>query len=246
MKYDMATLSKYGYVHGYVRMEAERSDTVVPHGDLKECFNYLHNIEPDSFTSDTDVVADFKATMSDFYKSCAELSQRLLEIIGRGLELEDPRIFLKAHDGIIGGDNRSVLRTLYYPALEGDHPVKNGQTRCGEHSDYGSLTLLFQDEVGGLQVMSSSGEFVDATPIEGTIIVNIGDLMQRWTSDKLVSTRHRVLVPSSVDKKRKTRQSIAFFANPNCKHLITPVDACDKYPPITVADFLKMKLDSTY
>lgn len=67
--------------------------------------------------------------------------------------------------------------------------------RAGEHTDYGSITLLFQDSRGGLQVKSPSGQFVDATPIEGTVVVNAGDLLARWSNDTIKSTLHRVVEP---------------------------------------------------
>lgn len=79
------------------------------------------------------------------------------------------------------------MRFNYYPQLEDTKQVKPGQLRCGEHTDYGALTLLFQDQCGGLEVLSPEGEYMPATPIEGSIIVNIADIMQRWTSDKLIS-----------------------------------------------------------
>ena len=72
------------------------------------------------------------------------------------------------------------------------HPDrKSNQLRCGEHTDYGALTILFQDDAGGLEVRTREGHFIKATPIPGTVVVNIGDLMQRWTSDTLVSTVSR-------------------------------------------------------
>jgi len=73
--------------------------------------------------------------------------------------------------------------------------INPGQVRAGEHSDYGSITLLFQDSRGGLQVKSPNGHFVDATPIEGTVVVNAGDLLARWANDSIKSTIHRVVEP---------------------------------------------------
>ena len=66
--------------------------------------------------------------------------------------------------------------------------LKENQLRCGEHTDYGALTILFQDSMGGLEVFNRRGMFVPAPPIAGAVVVNLGDLMQRWTADKLVST----------------------------------------------------------
>ena len=66
--------------------------------------------------------------------------------------------------------------------------LKVNQLRCGEHTDYGALTILFQDSMGGLEVFNRQGRYVSAPPIPDTVVVNLGDLMQRWTADVLVST----------------------------------------------------------
>jgi isopenicillin N synthase-like dioxygenase len=95
---------------------------------------------------------------------------------------------------VCDGDN--TLRLLHYPAVRKDlFTVNPGQVRAGEHSDYGSITFLFQDQRGGLQVQSPEGKFVDATPIEGTCVVNAGDLLARWSNDTIRSTVHRVVEP---------------------------------------------------
>ena len=103
--------------------------------------------------------------------------------------------------------NRTIFRSLYYPTLT-DKDAQPGVVRCGAHSDYGSITLLLQDDMGGLEVLYicknlhfdlqnffqmfykvlSRGEWVPAVPIPGTILVNLGDLMQFWTSDRYVAT----------------------------------------------------------
>ncbi|XP_077987143.1 uncharacterized protein LOC144441443 isoform X2 [Glandiceps talaboti] len=154
--------------------------------------------------------------------------------------------FAKAHEGMLTGVNDTSIRTLYYPALSSEYQVKPGQQRCGEHSDYGSITLLFQDNAGGLEVMNTHGKYVAATPIEGTIIVNLGDLMQRWTTDKLKATKHRVVMPTTDEDKLKERQSIAFFAYPDKDFLVECTDGSNKYPPIKVHDYVKQALNAIY
>ena len=77
--------------------------------------------------------------------------------------------------------------------------INPGQVRAGAHSDYGSITLLFQDARGGLQVQGPTGAFVDATPIPDTCVVNAGDLLARWSNDTIKSTIHRVVEPPSGD-----------------------------------------------
>ena len=72
--------------------------------------------------------------------------------------------------------------------------LKANQLRCGEHTDYGALTILFQDSMGGLEVFNRQGRYVPAPPIPDTVVVNLGDLMQRWTADVLVSTVFTILL----------------------------------------------------
>ncbi|XP_006820018.2 uncharacterized protein LOC102803503 [Saccoglossus kowalevskii] len=175
-----------------------------------------------------------------------ELSNRLFEVMARGLQLEDPLLFVNAHKGIKGPDNTTTLRTLYYPPISQDIELKPNQIRCGEHSDYGSMTLLFQDDIGGLEIQCLDGSFIDATPIDGSIIVNIGDLMQRWTSDKLVSAVHKVGIPKSIKKRESSRQSIAFFNVPDNFSVVMCVDGSDKYPAIRPDDYLKHKFYETF
>ena len=82
---------------------------------------------------------------------------------------------------------------LHYPPVA--QTPSPGQLRAGEHSDYGSITLLLQDQIGGLEVRTRQGDWIAAPPIDDTIVVNVGDAMQRWTGDRLTSTPHRVTVP---------------------------------------------------
>ena len=153
----------------------------------------------------------------------------------------------------------SPIRSLYYPP----HSSENTEaTRCGTHSDYGSITLLFQDDVGGLEVESvERDQFVEAQPIENTVLVNIGDLLQFWTSDDLRATvsgrhsqifkpqifqKHRVRLNDSI-KATKARQSIAFFVHPDDDFIVSPVNGdTAKYPPISAGKYLQNKLDATY
>lgn len=139
-------------------------------------------------------------------------------------------------------ENKTTLRLLYYPAMT---ELKEGQVRLGEHSDYGTITLLFQDQIGGLEILQKEG-FVPARPIEGTILVNIGDLLQRWTNDKLVSTIHRVVVPHEELRRLTARQSMAFFVHPDNDVIIECLDGSGHYPPITSLEYLNQRLVATY
>lgn len=117
-----------------------------------------------------------------------------------------------------------TLRLLHYPSVRTDKLQVEGSARAGEHSDYGSITLLFQDSVGGLEAKNPhTGVYHKADPIEGTIVVNVGDLLARWSNDQLRSTLHRVKAPQAKDEKAEwtpERYSIAFFCNPNENQVI--------------------------
>lgn len=128
--------------------------------------------------------------MTDFFDQCKALHMEVMRAIAVGMSL--PAAFF--YKFVDDGDN--TLRLLHYPAVRKDvFQINPGQVRAGEHSDYGSITLLFQDDRGGLQVKSPNDQFVDATPIEGTCVVNAGDLLARWSNDTIKSTVHRVVEP---------------------------------------------------
>lgn len=88
--------------------------------------------------------------------------------------------------------------------------------------------------------------YVPATPIPGTMVVNIGDLMQRWTADGLVATKHRVCIPEIETKKSISRQSMAFFVHPDDDYLIKCLDGSNKYEPITSLDYLNYRFSVSY
>ena len=87
--------------------------------------------------------------------------------------------------------------------------------RCGEHSDYGTLTLLYQDELGGLEVKGVEGGWIQADPLPGCLLVNVGDLLEAVSGGRYPATRHRVRVPEQELRRRTSRQSIVFFVHPD-------------------------------
>uniref|UniRef100_A0A3Q4BXB9 Fe2OG dioxygenase domain-containing protein n=1 Tax=Mola mola TaxID=94237 RepID=A0A3Q4BXB9_MOLML len=223
--------------HGWVSLETERLNPRRP-GDLKEAFNTT------SLHLDTDwssgALADFRDTQRWFFLRCKELSLRLLRLMALSLDL-DPERFLSAHR-LVGTDkNSTTLRCLYYPPVDPEM-VQQNQLRCGEHSDYGSITLLFQSSEG-LQVRSRSGEFLSVPVVPGAVLVNIADLMQRWTSDRFVSVLHRVLLPPAGDL--AARQSLAFFLQPDDEAVIDCCDGSNKYAPVTSGAYLLQRFSQS-
>lgn len=174
-----------------------------------------------------------------------------MSAIGMGMGLDETYF----DDFVRVGDN--TLRLLHYPPVKRQVFEKNkDQVRAGAHSDYGSITLLFQDMRGGLQVQSLDGEWLDVTPIEGTVVVNAGDLLARWSNDTIRSTKHRVVEPplrgEGVDE-YPARYSIAYFGNPDFHKTIVVLPGTwenekggKKYAGINSGEYLEQRLSVTY
>lgn len=117
------------------------------------------------------------------------------------------------------------LRLIHYPAIERRVVEQEGHARIIPHTDFGLCTLLFQDQVGGLEVDPfHTGDFKPAVPVPGTVLINIADLLQRLTNDRCRSTVHRVVSPRAVEGDvLPARYSIPFFIHPDPEVVIEPV-----------------------
>lgn len=196
--------------------------------------------------------AAFKLTMEGFFERCKEVHAALMRGIALGMGLEDDFFdsFVKM------GDN--TLRLLHYPAVAAGGFEGGKRIRAGAHSDYGSLTLLFQDQRGGLQVESPGGSgWLDVEPREGTIVVNAGDLLTRWSNDLIRSTKHRVVEPPlkgiERDAGHPPRYSVAYFCNPDFDKWIEALPGTwegenggKKYEGINSGEYLVHRLSATY
>ncbi|XP_034734430.1 UPF0676 protein C1494.01 [Etheostoma cragini] len=222
--------------HGWVSLEMEKLNPSRP-GDLKEAFNHA-SLNPDIKWPS---IKGFQEIQTSFFQRCTELSLRVLRVMAHSLGL-NPEVFLSAHRLIGTDENGTTLRSLYYPPVNHE-TVKEGQLRCGEHSDYGSITLLFSSSEG-LQVRKRSGEFICVPSVPGAALINVADLMQRWTNDQFVSVVHRVLLPPAGDP--STRQSLAFFVQPDHEALITCCDGSNKYPTVIGGDYLMERFNASY
>lgn len=140
----------------------------------------------------------------------------------------------------------SNLRLLHYPP-QAVRPLAANQRGCGEHCDYGCLTMLVQDEIGGLEVQTRAGEWLPATPIPGTVVVNIGDMLMRWSNDRFRSTPHRVTNPMQVD-----RYSAGVFFHPSFDTLLECLPGCHdaanppRYAPKTAGAHFVERLNAAY
>jgi len=219
---------------GYVGVQKERLDPTQP-WDLKEAFNVgLKSIWPIT-------LPDFKRAVSAFYQDCTQrVALQVLQAFAIALELP-PHYFDDKH-----GENY-FLRLLHYPPVA--EPLADGQLRAGAHTDYGSITLLLQDSVGGLEVQTRDGQWIPAPPLPGTVVVNVGDAMQRWTNDRLQSTLHRVNTGSGA---QHHRYAVALFCDPNPEVMLACLPSCadptnpPRYAPIRTQVHLNNKLNATY
>ncbi|PUU81482.1 hypothetical protein B9Z19DRAFT_1077052 [Tuber borchii] len=216
--------------------------------DLKESFEIGRDDEPE-YKNNWPEDPNFVSIMKTFHDTCKGLHIDVMRAIGLGLGLKDG-FFDEYTDK---GDN--TLRLLHYPSTPKEVFVKNKDTvRAGRHTDYGSITLLFQDDRGGLQVRSPKGTFVDATPIPGTIVINAGDLLARWSNGIIRSTEHQVVEPPIPPESGiyPARYSCAYFCNPNFDKTIEAIpgtyasEADKKYPSINSGDYLAQRLEATY
>jgi len=151
---------------------------------LADCDKFANCEYPD------EELPSFQPAMRAMMREGRRVSKILLELLGIALMgLKYKNYFLATHSNMDDPaiPSYSQMRTLFYPAVPaGTQP---GATRCAPHTDYGTLTLLFQHGVGGLEVVSAKdGTWVPATPIEGSILINVGDLLKTWSGGKYPST----------------------------------------------------------
>jgi len=186
----------------------------------------------------TSEIAGFKAACIAYWQACLTLARNLVKIFALCLDL--PENYFEKLTTYPGSDG--VFN--YYPAMTPEEAKKpmDVDVGIGSHTDLQCFTLLWQDMVGGLQVLTKDGQWIKAPPKEGTFVVNIGDYLQRLSNDKFSSTVHRVYNRSTVP-----RLSMPFFFgfnfNETCGVLPTCVDENNppKYEPISCGDWCQLR-----
>ncbi|KAJ9647022.1 hypothetical protein H2199_002008 [Coniosporium tulheliwenetii] len=230
--------------------------------DFKESFesgNVHDQMQPNIWLPDEELPG-FRQFMEAFFLDCAGLIHTILHALAISLSLP-PSQLSDAHS-----QSLFQLRLLHYPSIPSSLLHSGEKSRIGAHSDFGTLTLLFQDDVGGLEIQHpQTEEFIAAPPIPGGVLVNIGDLMMRWSNGRWRSTVHRVVAPpvSKVEREElgdeeaetemcRPRYSIPFFATADPETVIECLPGCEgpdgkkEFEAMTALEYVQMRMAALY
>lgn len=240
---------------GYSPPRSERlsySLGVVTPDDLFEAFNVgasvadfpdVAGLDPVTYAANiwpTEVPA-FRPAVEAWFAAAGHVARTMTAIFATALDLPDG-FFAAFTDHSI-----DVLRMNHYH-VPPDIELVEGQLGMGAHTDYGIVTILWADPVPGLEILRPDGTWLPVVPVPGALLINLGDLTERWTNNRWTSTMHRVVPPRDADGNLVRRRSAAFFHDGNADATITTLPTClaadgtSAYEPVTVAEHLAQKL----
>ncbi len=183
-------------------------------------------------------IEDFRPRVEGFTHAVDAVSRYIIQLVALSLDLP-----ARALDHYFVHPT-TFLRMLHYPPQP---PQENEQMGSAPHTDYGIITLLAQDNSGGLQVRPRGGDWIDAPPLPDAYVLNVGDMLARWTNNRFVSTPHRVINRSGGD-----RYSLPYFLDPSMDALIECLPTCTnperppQYPAVRYGDYLVERLNKNY
>ncbi|OOF94965.1 hypothetical protein ASPCADRAFT_131534 [Aspergillus carbonarius ITEM 5010] len=233
---------------GYERLREQSFDNGT--GDLKEGFYLCQELPPghplvgrfslglNKYPAEMRDLALFRSTVNDYHIAMADLALNIFRILAQTLDLKEDWFDGFCHD------SANIMRLLRYPP----QPADGLERGIGAHTDFGGLTILLQDDKGGLQVWDrESSQWADADPVPGALVVNLGNMLMRWTNDRYLSNLHRVINISGQE-----RYSVPYFISGNLDYLVECIPSCKaeteeaKYPPIRVEEWLEARYSDTY
>jgi isopenicillin N synthase-like dioxygenase len=227
--YEIADLAGQRGYTSFGKEHAKGSDAP----DLKEFFQYgqvpRDNYKEEEYPDNVKVaeVIDFNKTFDDAYRGFEKSGTALLQAIALYLGLDEHYF-----DGFVHNGN-SILRAIHYPPIT--HEPASA-IRAEQHEDINLITLLVGASADGLEILSKQGEWVAVTSLPEQIVVNVGDMLQRFTNNKLISTTHRVVNPKR-ELWHTSRFSIPFFLHPRSSMSLKCLDSCvDEAHPIAYED----------
>ena len=220
---------------GYNWLEQECLTPTKP-GDLKESYNW---VSPDRMQEEywPKEIPEFKPLAQKIERISRMLSYQFLYRFEKVLNVPTGKLVEKHLD------SSATMRMIHYPPHNGE--IKEGQLRGNEHTDYGSITLLYRfDDISALQIYDKKDNvWVTVPSVENSIVLNVADMFQRWTNDLLKSTPHRVV---NIDMD-SSRYSMPYFVDPGRDVMIKNLTKdLDKYPPISAYEYLKWRLAQSY
>jgi isopenicillin N synthase-like dioxygenase len=180
-----------------------------------------------------------RRAMVAYFKALEGVGERMLPVLARALDLP-----ARHFEPFFADEAHINLRFLHYPPQEIDDDEQFGQ---GPHTDNSFMTFLAREDVPGLAVRLPSGEWLAPPVIDGTFLVNLGNVMKRWSNDRFLSTPHGVLNDSGRD-----RYSIAFFYSPNVRAVVECLPSCvggdnpPRYPPAVYGDLVRAFYTANY
>lgn len=214
-------------------------------GDLKEFWHfgqYIDQTDPNAPKFPENKIVEelpsFNSSGKQLYKALENTGITMLQAIALHLELDEHYFDSKVFNG------NSILRAIHYPPITSD---PKDAIRAGEHEDINLITLLVGASADGLEVLNKKGEYVPVTEVENHIVVNVGDMLQRLTNDRLRSTTHRVVNPPR-EKWSEPRFSIPFFLHPRPEVRLDCLESCitdeqpKQYNDCTANEFLMQRL----
>lgn len=222
--------------------------------DQKEVFDFKAgghiSRNPLRHTRWPDQPAGFRPALTDFFTSFTELSEGTMRMVLLALGLPDKAVDQTMMQGF-GPAHTSAARLNHYPAAdpvpaeERENLTPLGDMALHHHTDPGAITLLLQDDCGGLQALSKSHGWIDVPPQAGTIVVNIGDVLQVWTNDRCTAGVHRVVPVTSPSG----RYSIPFFYQPKVDAIVEPwlaVEEAPRYRAFSWQEYIRGRVTDNY
>ena len=229
---------------GYVSFGKEHAKNK-NEGDLKEFWHFGQTVEDndpikEEYPDNVQVneLPKFNAVGREVYQKLEATGREMLRAIALHLNLDENYFDAKIHNG------NSILRPIHYPPIT--HEPKDA-VRAAEHEDINLITLLMGASADGLQVLNKSGEWISVTALPDQIVVNVGDMLQRLTNNKLKSTTHRVVNPPR-EKWGTSRYSIPFFLHPRSEVSLNCLPSCisesnpKNFFDITAGEYLEQRI----
>jgi isopenicillin N synthase-like dioxygenase len=241
---DSSNFGQRGYI-GRGKEHAKGRKT----GDLKEFYHVGQEVldgdpikeqYPDNIWPENEI-PEYQAIALEAYRTIEQAGQQMLKAIALYLGLEENYFDEKVHNG------NSILRPIHYFPIDNPDEVPDDAVRAAEHGDINLITLLMGASADGLQVLRKDGGWIPITALPDQLVVNVGDMLERLTNNKLKSTIHRVVNPPK-DQLKTSRYSIPFFMHPRSDMKLNCLDSCidddnpKSYPDISAGEFLSQRL----